>query len=114
MAMISAAGDLLEQCPGGPEGVEPSPVAVSPRRMKIAEKLATNSRLGAEHPAPAARLELADGDAGDGRQVAGDERQHAGGEERDEPGAEGREDADPRCRIALHVRNASQRGLSAS
>ena len=80
----------------------------------MVEKLATKTRLGARTRRQLARVELADGDAGDGRQVAGDERQHAGRDERDEPGSEGRQDADSRCRIALHIGNASQPGLSVS
>ena len=80
----------------------------------MAEKLATKTRLGPSTRRQLGALELADGDAGDRRQVAGDERQHAGREEGDEPGSEGRQDAHSRCRIALHVGNASQPGLSVS
>ena len=69
------------------ERKEPRPVAVSPSRMKIAEKLATKIRRGAEDAAPVGVVELGGGDAGDGREVAGDERQHAGGEEGDDPAA---------------------------
>ena len=79
------------------ERKEPRPVAVSPSRMKIAEKLATKIRRGPEDAAPVGVVELGGGDAGDRREVAGDQRQHAGGEEGDDPRRERCEDAYP-CR----------------
>ena len=45
IAMISAAEILVSVCLFSSKK-EPRPVAVSPRTMKIAEKLATKSRLG--------------------------------------------------------------------
>ena len=53
IAMIRAAGDLVERARWCSLSVDPIPVAVRPSRMKIAEKLATKRRLGAEHPPPA-------------------------------------------------------------
>ena len=47
-------------------------------------------------------IQLADGDSGDGREIAGDERQDAGRQERDQARSERRQDADARCRIAFH------------
>ena len=103
MAMITAPA-IFSSVSRWSWSVCPSPVAVSPSRMKMVEKLATKTRLGTSTRRQLAPLELADGDAGDGREVAGDQRQDAGREERDEPGAERRQDADARCRIALHRR----------
>ena len=45
MAMISAA-EILVSSSSLSRRKEPRPVAVRPRKMKIAEKLATKSRLG--------------------------------------------------------------------
>ena len=56
-----------------------------------------------EDPAPVGALELAGGDAGDRREVAGDERQHAGGEERDHAGGKGSENAHPCSGIAAYL-----------
>ena len=77
-----------------------------PSRMKIAEKLATKSRLGARTRRQPASSMLARGDPGDRRQVAGDERQHAGGEERDEARGERGEDPDSGGGIAVHRPNS--------
>ena len=93
MAMISAA-EIFSAARGGPGGWSRAPVAVSPRTMKIAEKLATKSRLGTRTRRQSASSSSAGGDAGDRREVAGDQRQHAGREEGDEARAEGGEDPD--------------------
>ena len=61
-------------------------------------------QAGAEHAAPAGVVELGRGDAGHGREVAGDERQHAGGEEGDDSRREGGEDAHSSGRIGAENR----------
>ena len=94
MAMISAPEIFVSSCLWSWRA-EPRPVAVRPRRMKIAEKLATKRRLGPSTRRQPALVELARRDAGHRREVAGHQRQHAGGEEGDDPGREGGEDPDP-------------------
>ena len=68
----------------------------------MVEKLATNSQAWDQDAAPPGAIQLVDGDAADGREVAGDERQDAGRQERDQARAERRQDADARCWIAFH------------
>ena len=77
----------------------------------MAEKLATKSRLGDEHPAPAGLLEVPGGDSGDRRQVAGDQGQHAGGEERDEARRERGEDCHSCGGVRAHAPESGEMGI---
>ena len=90
------------------------PVAVTPRRMKITEKLATKIGLRSEDAAPADVVELGDRDAGHRGEVSRHEWQDAGGQERDDACAERRKKTDSGCWIALHSGlNGTPRGLLA-
>ena len=93
---------------------EPIAVALSPRRMKIEEKLAMNSRLGTSTRRAPTVSQFGGLDAGDRRDVAGDERQHARREERHRAGCDCGEHADPRGIAAgQHAQNSKSAGRNA-
>ena len=71
--------------------------------MKIAEKLATKSRLGPSTRRQPALVELRGRDAADRREIARHQRQHAGGEEGDDARREGGEDADSCGRVGAQL-----------